>query len=544
MNNKKLTICAFVLIVLIGAGYYFKNHIETQVVAEIQKTFAEEKVQYEKIDYDLLKNRLELTKLSSSQTQKNEVLTFSVDRLLVHDFNRTLFNETTEFPLVFANLTAENFKVDFENTQSTNVYSLIVDSLQIHEYKHNIPELIKQSEISTKSKDFYKALLNFAHQGIEFKNIDFSFIEAQKLVSQTKIAVLDVKQGKDNTKSSYSIQMLDSHLENSFTLKTNQVELKELQYPAIDNIAELLVIMSDEHFNLQLAMDSLPHILDEVFNYSHTKPFDTFALSGLLVDLQNKEYANAKLSLASSLVELDYDEDENQRRAIVSTKVKDLIHQSDFNELNSASLKKVLEAFNYSAINLNFENTASYDFNTKELKTKSFAYLPKLFDISQEQNIKYSNKDVWLFLLTGSPSFEALYSSDFSALLDNVSYKDIDLSLKDKGFIPMLIAYNAVENSISMQESLQGITNQISSLASMAQMGTRDLKDFSKSATEALIEQLESPNILELSIGFGKYVTADELFASLLFTNSVDVNFSINSTPGKSVLESIPQELQ
>ncbi len=544
MKNKKLTIGAFVLASLIGGGYYFKNHIETQVVTEIQNSLTQANIQYEKVDYELFKNRLELLKLSSSQTEGTDTFSFAVDRLLVHDFNRALFAQDAELPDVFGNLSAEKLALSLESSQDEELFSLLIDKLVIDEYKHNIPELVKQSEIDTNSKEFYKALLTFAHEGIAFNAIEFSYILEQRNVFNSKIASLNITQDTDYTKSSYLIKDLEAKAEEFLSLNLNQFELTELQYPQIDNIAELLVIISKDNFTYEQAMVDLPILLDKTFSYSHTKPFDTLALTALMASVNDTTLGRAKLSLANSSIELDYKENDKQREATISSKVRDLSYGSDFNEIKSPLLKKILTAFNYSTIQANMENESHYNFNTKALNTVSKTHLPKLAHIEFENNLEYSGKDFWLFALTGYPSYQSFYSSDYSTFLKDIAYKDFDIMYKDQGLIPMLIAYNALDNSITMSQSLQGITNQISYLNDMAQMGTSDLKKLSNQISTALIEQLESPDTLDLKLDFGKYVDIDTLFTSLLFTNSIDVNFNIESIKGKSVLESIPLDLQ
>ncbi len=540
MKKKKIILILVVLFVIIG-GYLLKSTVETKAVAEIQKSLDDAGIKYESVSYELFKNRLELTQLSSVERSENELFTVMVERLVVHDFNRKIMFEEEPYADLFGNLLAQNIIFDYKNSQSLETWTFTTKSYEIKEYKHNLINLQKEAEIDNTSKAFYQALLSFAHQGVVLDDIALSYINNGQVLLKTSIDNFIIEQENDYNISSYLIEKLDFVAED-IKFNTKKVELVDLLYPDLENLASMLSIISKEDIDSNNFDAHLLALFDKTFSYTHAKPFDKFAITATSLNLDNEYLGNFDLNFAYSETVLDYIEEKDERKARVASKLNDFNYMSNFSEFNNPLLTKLVDAFKFEKVNFSSDTKTEIDLTTGKMSISSASNLTQLFNGEFEMNMLYKAAEFWLFCMSGAPNFTSVLYDDYTPFLDLVEYKDFSLDYKDQGLIPMFVAYNALNSSITMEQSVQNLLSEINSLNAFAMFGGEKIATIANKTANALKEQISNPGTLDIYFDLNAYTSFDN-FLSHLLSQKFDFKYSIESKTGKSVLDQIPASL-
>lgn len=469
--NKKILWGVIALLLIIGGGYFYVNKINAQVEEIANATLAQNNIANAGVTYSCLDKTLVIKKVVFPYSDKEVKIDNSADEIIIKGINADSFKASSEDKALLCD------EIIFNAVKST-VYAygneeLISTTEQVTIKKPllNLLKLIALHRTAPYSEEYFQNILDIRHNGIKFHNINMQAFKGSK--SEASFGVKDIELPAFSG-NAFDILYHDIDVKSRpLNFNIAEINLKNIALPTAKYLADLSKTVlrlnelerSSEFENNPAGIQEYENLsellLKQLFDYPHS-PFvqEVKVLNSAFYLNEIEEVAGSPITLK----EISYLFDENDNTLKINSNISELTIAKEFlkNIVSPASLELFSEKF---ANGMIFSANQSEEF-TKETgqisDTMQFT-VKDLATLSAEFDGKILNKDKKLFtdynfLLSDMDmtSFE-----DVEKILKNISFKALQLSYNDTGFIDFAFKIAANETGFPDASLKEEIINSL-----------------------------------------------------------------------------------
>lgn len=469
--NKKILWGVIALLLIVGGGYFYVNKINAQVEEIAKATLAQNNITNTGVTYNCLNKTLVIKNIVFPYSDNEVKIDNSADEMIIKGINADSFKASSVDKALLCD------EIIFNTVKST-VYAYgneelasTTDQITIKKPFLNLLKLIALHRTAPYSEEYFQNILDIRHNGIIFHNINMQAFKGSK--SEASFGVKDIElpayAGDKFDILYHSINVQSRPL----NLDIAEIDLKNIALPTAKYLAELsktLTRLNDLERSSEfennpegiLEYETLSELLiNQLLDYP------SFPFVQEVKILNSAFYLNEIEEVAKSpitLKELSYFFNENDKTLKINSNVNELTLAKEFlkNIVSPASLELFTEKF---ANGMVFSLNQSEEFTkeTGQISDAAQFTVNDLASLSAQFEGKILNKDKKLFtdysfLLSDMSSFD-----DVEEILKNISFKSLQLSYNDTGFIDFAFKIAANETGFPLNSLKEEIVTALQS---------------------------------------------------------------------------------
>ena len=542
---KKLIIAgvSLVVVLLVAAFIYIGNiekNIEKNIRANIKQTsFSVGDVAYnitmnvENIDYSVLCGTLYLEDVKLEVQSADLSILIGASSMSVTDVNTDLENSAEKLPIIFGNFSAENFTSDVKRNNKS-ILNLSIDFMDIDDYAQNILAISEQYQKNALSEEFFEAVLNYTHGGIE--------VEGYKLVTTLDDPLLSMQLSADKViaDAMTSSRFVSAHYENIeiiqefMRFRSALLGIEDFQMPsakALATAAQRVMKLQGYDSQPSFVYDALAANLYEDFSYTNSAPFSRFYIQEMKIVINDKYLQGVtdnEIAMDKFNIDLKFD-----KIASVTYALENLSISTDFlsaSPIIDAGIRTTIDAFITDNIVINLNTTNVADLEKKTVSYVSSGSFSQLFETSASATAQYDGTDIWSILFLGN--------SEYS---NSILYNKMSNHYTDKGLLPLAVNIAAMLTGLPPEPLVQTLKERLVAVAEESFEASDGLMDtLAVEIAQAMVVMLDKPGSIGLEVDF----TTPYTFADLFIMMPTDFSANVTAEPGtKTILELTPKAL-
>lgn len=259
---KKIILFGTIFLLLISALCIIKK-IEKNAETSVREKISAFPFEIKNIKYNLLSDTLLLEDFSLKiplQQDETAYCFCQIKDISIQGINKNLEEIPSEIISIFKELQAHDFLFALYDEKKL-ILSMFVDTYKIHEYSHNVQALFTEYQKNPFTTEFFTALLDFKHKGVEkiactfnFSSSNLSFEDETKMntlfISKAFLAPMD--NAKELSLQYDGIQWNRPH----GTIKGEKIEFNNIQVPNPKIFSELASLFH-QHYQDETLLKAL-----------------------------------------------------------------------------------------------------------------------------------------------------------------------------------------------------------------------------------------------------------------------------------------------
>lgn len=532
--NKKLLFAGVGVIALAGA-YIFIGNYEAKIEKGIREGIAQTQITVEDVSYNALSGTAHLSNVFFETVAEDITVVFNASLLSFSDVNTDIKGaKEEEMPVVFGEMSIKDLSVELKDANQV-ILTFKLDSYTVSDYAHNVVKLTEEYEKKIFSEEFFEALLNYSHSGIEMEGYKL-IVEEGPYVEPMQTTVEKVTFAAVENPQLVSIAYKNLEFVNDdVKFKSAVFSIDEWQIPDAKKLAtaaqSVLAIVAASQYDTyqpQLDSDDLLMSIYDTFSYEDSAPFVNISIRDMDIFIKDESLqgiGNKNILMEKFDIDLEFGDTASSAYVI-----KNLVISPEYLSLLDEELYDIINAFitDDIVINVSVENVA--DLKTNMITSTNEASVSQLFETSGETVMYYQDQNIWNILLMSMP--EDPFTS--------ITYKSMKSSYTDKGLIPLIVNIGAVATRLPVEALVQQVKNETAAVTGFLKTGEPKFDDVITDVVEASLAMFEKPGSLDVEITFDTPHSVEYLLDNM----PQDFEFEINVDQGsKTILELTPDAL-
>jgi len=532
--NKKLLFAGVGVIALAGA-YIFIGNYEAKIEKGIREGIAQTQITVEDVSYNALSGTTHLSNVFFETVAEDITVVFNASLLSFSDVNTDIKGaKEEEMPVVFGEMSIKDLSVELKDANQV-ILTFKLDSYTVSDYAHNVAKLTEEYEKKIFSEEFFEALLNYNHSGIEMEGYKLIVEEGPYLEPmQTTVEKITFAAVENPQLISIAYKNLE-FVNDDVKFKSAVFSIDEWQIPDAKKLATaaqsvLAIVAASQYDTYQSQLDSDDLLLSiyDTFSYEDSAPFANISIRDMDIFLKDESLqgiGNKSILMEKFDIDLEFGDTASSTYVI-----KNLVISPEYLSLLDEELYDIINAFipDDIVINVSVENVA--DLKTNMITSTNEASVSQLFETSGETVMYYQDQNIWNILLMSMP--EDPFTS--------IAYKSMKSSYTDKGLIPLIVNIGAVATRLPVEALVQQVKNETAAVTGFLKTGEPKFDDVITDVVEASLAMFEKPGSLDVEITFETPHSVEYLLDNM----PQDFEFEINVDQGsKTILELTPDAL-
>ena len=455
--SKKIIIGIAALAILGGGGYIFTESINSQVETITSEKLDSYGIKHSSVDYNMFSQTLKIHDIEATykEQDKDANISSSIKEITIKGISKDVINNNSfDSTLICDQLSLTDYKIIFSLYGNEELVSTI-GHFNVDSPKLNIKELINLHKTDRFSEKYFQTILDFKHNGINYKDINFDIKKGSEDIAQLAIADFIVAPSESNkTNIDYNNIAFTA---DTAKLTIEKFNIKDMALPTAKHLAKLTQLaMQLNEIEISEANQDSTQALVEYEYLSKELLLELTKITNIPFASTSIENVNLTLSELSSVVtkpisldKFTINIEETDKNVTLDSSYGNITIPHEYFTILPINAVNTLVADKFkNGFILHGTNKKVYDKETKILNDESTLSANELATIGVKSIAKLLEKD-YAFILTGD-TFNSFLLNTNEDLPNAIKLSEVEFSYLDEGLIDF--SYLIAEKTLGMKK--------------------------------------------------------------------------------------------